>query len=101
MDYYDIVVYWGYGQIDPVWSLLLLLRPWMGHGYTIIQVVYWVELPEQRRLCPIFFENMDPDKWDTIMWYRVTRNPQEFRRLAGCQQDPRVLGHHSLVSGLR
>ena len=24
---YDIVVYWGYGQMDPVWSLLLLLRP--------------------------------------------------------------------------
>ena len=31
---YDIVVYWGYGQMDPVWSLLLLLRPWMGYGYT-------------------------------------------------------------------
>ena len=30
----DIVVYWGYGQVDPVWSLLLLLRPWMGYGYT-------------------------------------------------------------------
>ena len=39
MDYCDIVVYWGYGQMDPVWSLLLLLRPWMGHGYTVIQVV--------------------------------------------------------------
>ena len=24
---YDIVVYWGYGQMDPMWSLLLLLRP--------------------------------------------------------------------------
>ena len=22
-----------------------------------------------------FSENMDPDKWDTTMWYRVTRNP--------------------------
>ena len=30
----DIIVYWGYGQMDPVWSLLLLLRPWMGYGYT-------------------------------------------------------------------
>ena len=30
----DIVVYWGYEQMDPVWSLLLLLRPWMGYGYT-------------------------------------------------------------------
>ena len=54
MDYCDIVVYWGYGQMNHVWSLLLLLRPWMGHGYIVIQVVYWVELPEQMRLCPIF-----------------------------------------------
>ena len=30
----DIVVYWGYGQMDPVWSLLLLLRPWLCYGYT-------------------------------------------------------------------
>ena len=29
----DIVVCWGYGLMDPVWSLLLLLRPWMGYGY--------------------------------------------------------------------
>ena len=40
--------------MDPVWSLLLMLRPWMGYDYTVIQVVCWVELPEQRRLCPIF-----------------------------------------------
>ena len=26
----------------------------MGHRYIVIQVVHWVELPEQRRLCPIF-----------------------------------------------
>ena len=31
---YDIVVYSGYRQMDHVWSLLLLLRPWMGYGYT-------------------------------------------------------------------
>ena len=30
----DIVVYLGYGHVDPVWSLLLLLRPWIGYGYT-------------------------------------------------------------------
>ena len=47
--------------MDPVWSLLLLLRLWMGHGYIVIQVVYWVELLEQRRL-PDFCENMEPDK---------------------------------------
>ena len=40
--------------MDPVGSILLLLRPWMSYDYTVIQVVCWVELPEQRRLCPIF-----------------------------------------------
>ena len=30
----DIVVYWGYGQMDPVRLLLFLLRPWMSYGYT-------------------------------------------------------------------
>ena len=53
MDYCDIVVYYGY-HMGPVWSLPLMLRPWMGHGYTVIQVVYWVELLEQRRLYLIF-----------------------------------------------
>ena len=52
-------------------------------------------LLEQRRLCPIFCENMDPDKWDTIVWYRVTRNPQELCWLRGCQRDPWVLGCHT------
>ena len=27
----------------------------MGYDYAVIQVVDWVELPEQRRLCLIFF----------------------------------------------
>ena len=40
--------------MDHVESKLLLLRPLMGYDYTVIQVVCWVELPEQRRLCPIF-----------------------------------------------
>ena len=39
-------VYWGYGQMDPVGSILLLLRSWMGYDYTVIQVVCWVELLE-------------------------------------------------------
>ena len=54
MDYCDIVMYWGYEPMDLMWSLLLLLKPWMSYGYTVIQVVYWVEPPEQRGLCPIF-----------------------------------------------
>ena len=35
---------------------------------------------------------MDPDKWDTPVWYRVTRNPQEFHGLTSCQRDPRIWG---------
>ena len=27
-----------------------------GYDYIVIQVVYWVELPEQKRLCPIFLK---------------------------------------------
>ena len=42
----------------PVGSILLLLRPWMGYDYIVIQVVCWVELPEKRRLCPIFFKKI-------------------------------------------
>ena len=54
MDYCDIVMYWGYEPMDLMWSLLLLLKPWMSYGYIVIQVVYWVEPPEQRGLFPIF-----------------------------------------------
>ena len=60
--------------MDPVGSKLLLLRPWMSYDYTVIHVICWVELLEQRRLCPIFYESIDLDKCDTIVWYRVTRN---------------------------
>ena len=42
--------------MDPMSSLLLLLGPWMGHGNIVIQVVYWVELLEQRRLYPNFMK---------------------------------------------
>ena len=52
---YDIIVYWRYGQMDPMGSMLLMLRPWIGYDYIVIHVVCWVELPEQMRLCPIFF----------------------------------------------
>ena len=48
--------------MDSVGLILLLLRPLMGYDYTVIQVVCWVELPEQRRLCPIFLKIWIPDK---------------------------------------
>ena len=50
--------------------------------------------PQTKGTLPNFFENMDPDKWDTIVWYQVTRYPQEFYGLTGCQRDPQVLGRH-------
>ena len=40
--------------MDPVGSILLILRPWMRYDYIVKKVVCWVELPEQIRLCPIF-----------------------------------------------
>ena len=58
--------------MDPVGSMLLMLGPWMSYDYIVIHVVCLVEIPEQRRLCPIFKKNMDPEKWDTTVWYRVT-----------------------------
>ena len=49
----DIVVYWGYGQMDPVGSILLMLKPWMDYDYIVIQVICWVELPKQVVWIPI------------------------------------------------
>ena len=57
--------------------------------------------PQTKENLPDFCENMDPDKWDTTVWYRVTQNPQEFLGLTGCQLDPWVLRRHILVSKLR
>ena len=31
--------------------------------------------PRTKETLPNFCENMDLDKWDTTVWYRVTRNP--------------------------
>ena len=53
--------------------------------------------PQTKETLPDFCENMDPDKWDTTVWYRVTRNPQEFCKLTGCQRDPRVLGSPTIL----
>ena len=70
----------------------------MGHGYILIQVVYLVELLEQRRLCPIFVK----------IWIPINGRQQcgiglpEIGRvdeLTGCQWDPRVLGCHNSTMG--
>ena len=46
--------------MDPIGSMLLLLRPWMGYDYTVIQFLCWVKIPEQRRLCPMFVKTWIP-----------------------------------------
>ena len=51
--------------------------------------LYVGRAPRTKKTLTDFYENMDPDKWDTTVWYQVTRNPQEFRGLTGCQRDPR------------
>ena len=56
----DIVVYWEYGPIDPVWSLLLMLRPWMSYGYTSCMLG---RAPLTKyTLLDFFCKNMDPYK---------------------------------------
>ena len=89
----DIVVYWEYGQMDHLWSLLLLLRPWVGYGY--IGCMLGRAPRTKETLLDFFYENMDPHKRDTIVWYWVTRNPQEFHGLTSFQRDPQIWGCHN------
>ena len=57
----------------------------MGYDYTVIQVVCWVELPEQRRLCPIFVKIWIPKSTGILQVDGLSTGPSDF----GC---------HSLVS---
>ena len=59
-------------------------------GTGICRFCIWVELPVQRRLCPIFVKKC-----------RVTRHSRVFRELTGSKWTPRVWGVPSLVSELR
>ena len=44
--------------------------------------------PRTKETLPDFCENMDPDKWDTIVWYQVTQRLQVFSRLTVGQRTP-------------
>ena len=57
----------------------------------IVQVGFLIELPVQRRLCSILL-NLDFSKWNTTVWYRVTRYSQAFRGLMGDQRTPGFWG---------
>ena len=76
--------------MDPVGSILLMLRSWMGYNYTVIQVVCWVELSEQKRLCPIFVKIEISINETQQCGIRSLENPREFRGLTGCQWDPPI-----------
>ena len=74
----------GYCFMGPSGRFYPCCYPWnyiglLGTGY--MQVCNWVELPVQRRLCPIFFK-----------WRRVTRPPLIFRGLTGSQRTPGFWG---------
>ena len=54
----------------------------------VLQVVFLVELLEQRRLCPIFVELWVPIKGTQQCGIGVTRHPQVFCRLTVSQRTP-------------
>ena len=77
-----------YSYVDPMWSLYNI-----GMGFhEIAQVVFWVELPVKRRLCSIFVKSWVLGKGDSMESCRVTRHPQIFRGLTGCQRTPGIWG---------
>ena len=58
----------------------------------VIQVVCWVELPEQRRLCPIFVKIwilINGTQYSGIGSPKIHINSPG---LTGCQRDPRIWG---------
>ena len=77
-----------YSFVDPVRSLYNIGSCF----HVIIQVVFWVELPIQRRLCHIFVKSWVLEKGDSMVWCRVTRHPQTFLGLTSCQRTPRIWG---------
>ena len=80
--------------MGPTWPFLIVCGPvWslynIGTGcHEITQVVFWVELSVQRRLCPIFVKSWVLGKGDSMEWCRVTRHPRILRGLMGCQRTP-------------
>ena len=50
--------------MNPMWSIVLMLRLWMSYGYTGCMLS---RAPRTKETLPNFYENMDPDKWDTTV----------------------------------
>ena len=57
-------------------------------GHVIVYYAGWVldRAPRTKETLSDFCEIMDSGKWDTTVWYRVTRYPKAFRGLMGDQQ---------------
>ena len=81
--------------MNPVGSILLMLRPWMGYDYNVIQVLCWVELPEQRRLCPIFVKILIPI--NRTQHYGIG-SPEStgIQRVEGLSTRPPDIGRHTV-----
>ena len=77
-----------YSYVDPVWLLYNIGTS----CHVIAQVAFWVELPVQRRLYPIFVKSWVTGKRDSMVCCRVTRHPRIFCGLMGCQRTLGIWG---------
>ena len=83
----------GIWTMDSMGSILLLLRPWMGYDYTVIQFLCLIELPEQRRFCPVFLKIWIPingTQQCSIGLLEIHRNST----VDGLSTEPLDLRHH-------
>ena len=60
-------------------------------GHVIVYCTGWVldRAPRTKETMSDFGQIMDPDKWDTMVCYRVTRYSQAFRGLMSDQRTPK------------
>ena len=80
-----------YSYVDPVWSLYNI-----GTGcHEIATVVFWVELPIQRRLCLIFVKSWVLGKWDLMVWCRGYPTSTNLPRVDELSTRPSGSGRHS------
>ena len=110
----DVITLGGFGDINCIymdkWALRSLFYSYMdpvrslyniGTGcHEITQVVFWVELPIQRRLCPIFVKSWVLVKGDSMEWCRVTRHPQILCGLTSFQQTLGIGASHTISPSL-
>ena len=108
----DVITLGGFGDIDCIymdkWALrghfysyvdLVWLLNNIGTGcHEIAQVVFWVELHVQRRLCPIFVKSLVPGKGDSMVWCQGYPTSTNLPWVDELSTDPWDLWCHSMVS---